>query len=59
MHAMCAAANKALARELDIQTRVAVAYQRCESAAILARTDKAIERRKSAGARALSKGALK
>lgn len=59
VRAMCAAANKALARELDIQTRVAVAYQRCESAAILARMDKAIQQRRLAGARALSKGALK
>ena len=59
MHAMCAAANKALAAELDVQTHLAVAYQCCESAAILARMDKAIQQRRLAGARALSKGALK
>lgn len=59
VRAMCAAANKALDAELGVQTSLAVAYQRCESAAILARMDKAIQQRRLAGARALSKGALK
>ena len=59
VRAMCAAVNKALDAELGVQTSLAVAYQRCESAAILARMDKAIQQRRLAGARALSKGALK